>query len=175
MSKVPLSREDAKPSEWLIFGYWCTTIYRSFKSLRETKQERVEENEKPAEEPQEYWLTSIYHSLQSRKEKPAEIHQRDHADERKAQTEYMRIMLARSKERWERYERGRRSLIPEDQKSGEVKVTEETVSETLSTHTIHFLQFLFWGCAQRDKTSSYTLPASNTQNLITDPDREPES
>ncbi|KAK1776556.1 hypothetical protein QBC45DRAFT_444306 [Copromyces sp. CBS 386.78] len=124
MSKVPLSREDAKPSEWLIFGYWCTTIHRSLKSLRGTKQERVEENEKPVEEPQGYWLTSIYRSLQTHKEKPADIPLHDPIEEQKAQLEWLRRRFAENRER--RRSQGRPGHVPEDQKSGEVKGTEQT-------------------------------------------------
>lgn len=70
MSKVPLSREDPKPSEWLIFGYWCATIYRSLRNLYGTQQESIQEEEaKPAEDPQGYWLATIYNHLQSRKQK----------------------------------------------------------------------------------------------------------
>lgn len=34
LSRAQPSREDAKPSEWLVVGYWLVTIYRSFKSVR---------------------------------------------------------------------------------------------------------------------------------------------
>lgn len=126
MSKVPISREDTKPSEWLIFGYWCTTIHRSFKSLRRTKQERAEETEKPVEEPQGYWLTSIYRSLQSQKKRPVVIPLYDPIDEQQAQRvwlrEWHRILLAQLNE-------GREiSQVHKDQKSVEAEGTEQPVS-----------------------------------------------
>ncbi|EGO55173.1 hypothetical protein NEUTE1DRAFT_147771 [Neurospora tetrasperma FGSC 2508] len=42
LSRAQPSREDPKPSEWLVVGYWLVTIYRSFKSFRSTEQPLAE-------------------------------------------------------------------------------------------------------------------------------------
>ncbi|KAK3388602.1 hypothetical protein B0T20DRAFT_364876 [Sordaria brevicollis] len=156
MSKAPLSREDAKPSEWLIFGYWCTTIYHSLKSLRRTKQERVVEQAKPTEAPPERWLASIYQMLQSiQQEKRAVYPQPNTREDMEARLQWRAEMWARMREKLDR------TLIQafQAQNSGKAKGAEQTVSQTLPYHAIMILPH---PTRIHSNPFSYELPISNT-------------